>query len=234
MDIGYNWTIISRTCLLCEGPLQPDQVVCASCHRHLPWIEHPCPCCGRAMAVAADGLHPCGDCQRHPPHYHRSTAPFLYQPPISRLIKQMKFHQRLDVARILGLMLAGHLAQVLEDRPQAIVPVPLHRRRLRERGYNQALELARPVAARLGIPIDTRLVQRVRPTLEQSHLQHAERKGNIRDAFDLDRHRPYRHVAILDDVVTTGHTVDELARVLKRAGVERVDVWSCCRATGKE
>jgi len=234
MDMVYHWIKLNHPCLLCDTPVAADATLCPDCLQALPWIASPCPCCGRPLPepVGTHGL--CGACLHKPPHYHRSAIPFRYAPPLAHLIKQMKFHQRLDIARSLGDLLARYLSPGADSLPEVIVPVPLHPRRLRRRGYNQALELARPVAARLGLPIDTRLVRRQRATAEQSHLQLPQRRRNVRGAFTIDRPRAYRHVAIFDDVVTSGQTVNELARVLQMAGIERVDVWSCCRAIGGE
>lgn len=230
----YQWTKIKHPCLLCDTPVAADAILCPDCLLALPWIASPCPCCGRPLPQPGGGTGLCGACLRQAPHYRHSAIPFRYAPPLAHLIKQMKFHQRLDIARCLGELMARYLRQTVDALPEVIVPVPLHPRRLRRRGYNQALELARPVAARLELPIDTRLVRRLRATAEQSHLQLQQRRRNVRGAFAMDRTKAYHHVALFDDVVTSGQTVNELARVLRMAGIERVDVWSCCRAIGQE
>ncbi|MBD3610034.1 MAG: ComF family protein [Gammaproteobacteria bacterium] len=173
----------------------------------------------------------CGQCQAHPPFFDHSGFAFAYQPPITSLIKQMKFQQRLDIARALGRVLAGQLLSSSEPLPEALIPVPLYHSRLRQRGYNQALEIARPIAKQLGIPLELTLCKRSRPTREQSHLPFKERKKNIRGAFRVTSRPKYQHVALIDDVVTTTNTINELARVLKQAGINKVDVWGCCRAT---
>lgn len=230
----YQWIKFNHPCLLCDAPVAADAILCSDCQQALPWITSRCPACGRPLPEQSGDTGLCGACLRQPPYYHSSTIPFRYAPPLAHLIKQMKFHQRLDIARCLGELLARYLSSNTDSLPEVIIPVPLHPRRLRRRGYNQALELARPVARRLGLPIDTRLVRRQRATAEQSHLQLSQRRRNVRGAFTIDRAKQYRHVAIFDDVVTSAQTVNELARILRRAGIERVDVWSCCRAIGKE
>jgi ComF family protein len=230
----YKWLDFNRHCMLCDTSIPGGDALCGDCQQALPWIGSSCPCCGSPMEKQGDKQTLCGECLSRPPHYRHSFIPLLYRPPVAHLIKQMKFHQRLDIAQGMGMLMSHYLAATVDALPEVIVPVPLHARRMRQRGYNQALELARPLAARLEVPIDTVLVQRRRATDEQSHLKLAERKRNIRGAFAMDRHRPYRHVAILDDVVTSGNTVNELARVLRAAGIERVDVWSCCRASGRD
>jgi ComF family protein len=146
------------------------------------------------------------------------------------LLLQLKFHQKLHLASLLG----GLLAEALEGRaaplPDCLVPVPLHPQRLRERGYNQALELARVVSTRLAVPLDATLCVRQRATAPQTALDGKERRRNLHGAFTVREGNLPRHVAIIDDVVTTGTTVGELARTLRRAGVDTVEVWACARA----
>jgi ComF family protein len=114
--------------------------------------------------------------------------------------------------------------------PEAILPVPLHARRLRERGFNQSIELARPASRAFGLPLVRDLVKRSRPTSPQTALDIKQRRQNLRNAFVVDGKIPYSHIAILDDVVTTGSTVNELAKVLRRSGVQTIQVWSIARA----
>jgi ComF family protein len=131
---------------------------------------------------------------------------------------------------LLGRLLAEHLRGREAPLPGLIVPVPLHRQRLRERGFNQALELARTVAAHLGVTLEPHCCTRVRATGAQTELTARERRTNVRGAFRMEAPLAARHVAILDDVVTTGSTVQEVARVLASAGAERIEVWACARA----
>ncbi len=128
--------------------------------------------------------------------------------------------------------MADFLQQRLKDEelPELIIPVPLHRARLRRRGFNQALEIARPVARRLDLKLESRAIRRVRSTSAQMDLPARKRRANIRGAFAVRAGLAATHVALIDDVVTTGATVNELSRVLRRAGVERVEVWVCARA----
>ena len=175
----------------------------------------------------------CGPCNRHPPPFIRSHIPFRYEAPMDYLLLQLKFHQRLHLAPLLGTLMAEAIRGRAMTLPQSLLPVPLHPGRLRERGYNQALELARPLSQLLDIPIGYRLCRRQRATLAQTSLQGKDRRRNLRGAFSVEKGELPRHVAIVDDVVTTGATVEELARTLRRAGVETVEVWACARA-GKD
>jgi len=144
----------------------------------------------------------------------------------------MKFAGKLEAGYLLGVLLANYLSAILRSVPDVIVPVPLHRGRLRARGFNQALEVARPVARELGVHINPGLVRRVRATRSQAGIRVAsERRLNVRGAFEVRRDLDaVRYAAVVDDVVTTGATCGELVRELKRRGVERVDVWSAARA----
>jgi ComF family protein len=172
----------------------------------------------------------CGQCLQDPPSYDSAVSLFRYAYPADHLILRLKFQAQLHLARALGELLARHLKREMQTMPEIIIPVPLHRARLRERGFNQALEIARPIARSLSIPVDYKSCERVRKTSAQSLLPAAERRKNIKGAFRVTRLIAARHVAILDDVMTTGHTVQELAATLRKAGVERIDVWVVARA----
>jgi len=141
----------------------------------------------------------------------------------------LKFHHRLNVARLLGELLADALETHIDAAPEVLIPVPLHRSRLAQRGYNQALEIARIVARRLGIAIDIRHCTRIGRTAPQTGLDEQTRRRNVRGAFAARGPLPWRRIALVDDVVTTGSTVGELARVLRHAGAEHIEVWVTAR-----
>lgn len=195
--------------------------LCAACLGGLPWARSACPGCGRPAGPLA-----CA-CRLGPgPVPARACAALLYHPPVDHLLRRFKFHGDLAAGALLAALMAHALAPA--DRPQALVPVPLHRARLRQRGYDQALELARPLSASLGLPLQARLLRRVRATAPQSELGAAERQRNVRGAFAAGP-TPLRHVALVDDVMTTGATLQAAARALHLAGVARVDLWVCAR-----
>jgi ComF family protein len=187
--------------------------LCNACAGELPWIEQG------------------GNCLQNPLGYDFSLALFHYQNPIDQLISGLKFQGKLIYARILGELLAKKVLEVYrsQEKPRCIVPVPLHRRRLRERGFNQALEIARPLLRKLAIPVVLDACQRVRYTEAQSLISGDKRRENVKNAFAVSSRFHFSHVAIVDDVVTTSNTVSELCRVLRGAGVKRIDVWSCAR-----
>jgi ComF family protein len=174
---------------------------------------------------------PCGACQKRPPNFDSAFALFRYEEPARHLIRALKFHARYPCARLLGEMLADALAG-REDKPGLIIPVPLHRSRYRERGHNQSLEIARTLSRRLRIPLDYQSCVRALATQPQTELSARERRRNVKKAFAVVKPPAANHVAILDDVVTTGATSNALAKALRGAGVGRIDVWACARAGG--
>jgi ComF family protein len=217
------------TCLLCGAPGRGDLDLCPACRDDLPHNRHACPRCALPLPATAPVGTLCGACQRRPPVYDRCLAPLRYQGAAPHLITGLKFHARMACARLLGELLVGGVAEAAVALPECLVPVPLHPARLRERGFNQALEIARIPARRLGLPLDLHTCVRQVATAPQSGLPAKARRRNLRGAFALIRPPEVRHLALVDDVVTTGSTVQELARTLKRAGVARVDVWAVAK-----
>ena len=171
----------------------------------------------------------CGDCLSQPPALTHTRAVFVYGFPLDRLVPRFKFHNDLAAGRLLSeLMLQGVSGL---PKPSALVPVPLHDSRLRRRGYDQARELALPLARALRLPLRTDLLKRTRATAPQSELHAAARRRNVRGAFArIPGARLPAHVALFDDVMTTGATLREAATVLRQAGVPRVDLWVMARA----
>ncbi|MDH5785046.1 MAG: ComF family protein [Chromatiales bacterium] len=215
-----------RRCLLCGAPGDDGMDLCRACRGELPHNPVACRLCGLPLTAYSDGI--CGECQQHPPPLDGAIIPFRYAPPLDHLLLGLKFGQQLPSGLLLGRLMADAIGERSGPLPDAILPVPLHTSRLRERGYNQALELALPIADRLGIELLNRQVVRVKATTAQSSLEKGARRKNIKGAFAVRGKLPDQ-IAILDDVVTTGSTVYELARSLRRAGVKRVEVWACAR-----
>lgn len=216
-------------CRLCGDRSPRADRLCPPCTDELPWLEGRCTQCARPVAAASRPVR-CGGCQRSNPAFDATAALFHYQPPVDYLLKQLKFSSELSMAPLLAGLLARQLAWGDKPLPGLLVPVPLHVTRLRERGFNQAAELARVLGRQLQIPVDQRLCRRRRATGTQSRLPPAARRLNVRRAFEVSKAVTHCHIAIVDDVMTTGHTANELARVLKQAGAERVEVWVIARA----
>jgi len=156
-------------------------------------------------------------------------APFLYRTPVDALLRAFKFQGRLVHVRVLARIMSDHVQASGSRLPDLLVPVPLHPSRLRERGFNQAVELARLIGRALAIPLDTQTCQRIRLTSAQSGLTATERRRNLRNAFYVRPMDLPRSLAIVDDVMTTGATVASMAQALRRQGVERIEVWVCAR-----
>ena len=213
-------------CLLCGAPGTNGVDLCADCAAELPRNRS---CCARCALPLATPAASCGECLRRSPPWDAAWAPFRYGWPLDRLEARYKFGADLAAGRVLSTLWQREPCPV--ELPQLLLTVPLHRSRLRRRGYNQALELARPLARALGVPLRHDALQRVRPTAAQTELDARSRRRNIRGAFALRAGVALpAHVAILDDVMTTGATLAECARVLRRAGVPQVDVWALARA----
>jgi ComF family protein len=215
-------------CRLCGAAGSHGLPLCAGCQRDLPWSGHACRRCGRPLPVLWAG--PCGHCQQDPPAFTATTAALSYRPPADHLVQRLKFSGELALAPLLAALLGEILGTREPPLPEQLIPVPLHRSRLRERGFNQAMEIARALGRRLDLPVDRRLCRRIRKTGTQSLLPAGSRRRNVRNAFALNGTPRARHVAIIDDVMTSGHTVNELARVLRCAGIETVEVWVIARA----
>ncbi|MGV7196326.1 ComF family protein [Xanthomonas axonopodis] len=226
----YRWPqrvlrfLLPSLCLVCAEAGMADCDLCPSCRAALPEHGRACLCCASPL-FASDGVALCGQCLQQPPPLQRVHACFTYRWPVDGLLRRFKFHQDLAAGRLLSELMARRCASL--PRPQALVPVSLHRQRLRQRGYDQALELARPLGRALRLPCLPSL-RRVRATAPQSELDAIERQRNVRDAFVARGALP-AHVALVDDVMTTGATLHAAARALRRAGVQRVDAWVCAR-----
>jgi len=215
-------------CVLCGERGSRGQDLCAACFAELPWNRHPCPRCAAPLPPDAD-TPLCGECIKQLPAWDEARSPLAYAYPVDKLVQRFKFEGDLSTGRLLGELLADYLAAGSE-KPDCIVPVPLHPSRLKERGFNQAVELARPLSKRLKIKVRLDLCERMRATQVQSKLDAAERRKNLRDAFAVTDSVDGLHIALLDDVVTTGTTMQVLTQTLKDAGARRVTVWSVCRA----
>lgn len=217
--------LLPARCLVCGEAGAAGRDLCAACTNALPWNRIACPRCALPLPALAPA---CGRCLKKPPPFDAARAAFVYGFPLDRLLPRFKFHGDLAAGRLL----AGLMRETLDDvaRPEALVPVPLSSARLRERGYDQALELAKPLARALGLPLRGDPLRRLRNTAAQSELGAPARRRNVRGAFAVREGAPLpRHVALIDDVMTTGATLAECAKALRRAGVARVDAWVVAR-----
>lgn len=231
-DVRWPWAAFFRVCCtLCDTPLGPPAPrlpLCTACAHGLPRVRAGCRGCALPLGPAEAAF--CGRCVRRPPACGETVAALYYRWPVDQLVLRAKFGGDLSALRALGLLLAEAVRARGAPLPQAIVPVPLHWRRLVGRGYNQAGELARVVAGELGLPVLPGCAQRRRATAAQTRLALEARRGNVRGAFRARLPEGVHRLALLDDVVTTGATVEALALALRRAGARELQCWCVARA----
>jgi len=227
----YIWLKNVQTCLLCDEQTDADTSVCMACERELPWLIDQCERC--ALPMPMSGLT-CAQCTRQSPAFNEVVVPWLYDFPIDALVTRFKHQGKWPLGRLLAELLGRTLQYRYDEghpRPDVLIPVPLASKRMRQRGYNQAAMLAQWLSRALQLPIDERTVRRVKETPAQQGLDAKARKRNLREAFAvIDPVRVAgKHIALIDDVLTTGSTADTLARLMIKAGARQVDVYCLAR-----
>jgi ComF family protein len=218
---------IARVCVLCDQAADVGRL-CDHCRRILPWNDTFCECCGRALVAAQPPGVVCEACQARPPPYDKARAPLIYDFPVDDVIKAIKFDRQLWYVPAFAVLLLRNLQNEFAE-VDALLPVPLHRWRQMTRGFNQAMELCRPLRKATGLPILTQAV-RIRATAAQTGLNASERKRNLRNAFAVSGKLGCRHPLIIDDVITTGETCSQLTIGLLKAGAKTVSVLTLARA----
>ena len=218
-------------CVLCRSPSRRAIDLCPSCERAFTCNEQACQVCAAPLAVPGS-QRVCGRCIATPPPWTRTLAPFTYAQPLTRVIEGLKSGNGLRQARILGALLSASAEAAYDpnELPEALIPVPLTRRRLRQRGFNQAALLARSTARRLGLPNLSGHLARIRNTPPQRSLPRSARLTNVRAAFAVRRPITYRRIALVDDVSTTGATAHAASTALLASGAEEVHVWVAAKA----
>jgi len=215
--------LLPQACALCRAP-SALAMLCEPCRRTLPRVG---PACARCALPCAQAV--CATCARSPPPWRRAVAAWRYAYPMDRLLRGLKYAGQLALAEPLADGLADALGEApADDRPDAVVPLPLAPRRQRERGFDQARLIASRVAQRIGVPLLPALT-RVRDAGPQAALPLAAREANVRDAFAMRCSVRGMRVALVDDVLTTGATLSSAARVLKRAGAADIEAWVVAR-----
>lgn len=211
-----------RRCPVCDEALAPGQYICPECRESLVRIKGPC-CYRCGKGLNDDSQEYCLDCSRGRHIYDRGLSLYDY-PSVSKTIYRFKYSNRSEYSKYLGIEMARHLGpQILSWKPDLIIPVPLHKKKIQKRGYNQSALLAKELSRCLGLPYSDSLVIRARNTVPMKELSGSERQINLKNAFIVrDNDVKLRKVVIVDDIYTTGSTIDAIARVLKEAGVEKV------------
>lgn len=235
----YQWTkniqlcIFPPVCCLCRQPGADGLDLCTACRGRMRRIERPCTGCGLPLRDAQTGN--CGFCLTQRPPLDTCCAPFQYVDPVSRLIAGFKDRHQLQQGRLLSQLmvpaLRSHYRTHRLDWPDLLVPVPLHPSRLRQRGFNQALELARWFGRDLGLALQPHAIRRPAPGRDQRGLNARERRANLRGVFSLAQPAMVMNktVAIVDDVITTLSTASAVAALLRQHGALRIDVWAPAR-----
>ena len=201
--------------------------MCQDCYADLPTRPAgACLCCG----VPEPDSGACVRCFPRPPAFDSCIAGKIYRYPVDLMIKRLKYQARLDTVRSLSRCLIERIRLDCSEPPECLVPTPLHSSRQRSRGFNQAREIARTLAHHLSLPVDDHLVRRHKATAQQYDLRPEQRIKNVNNSFSLTKTNSYNKIAIVDDVLTTGATANELALLLKRHGSEQVQVWCLARA----
>jgi len=226
--------IYPKICLHCNDAGHNGMDLCERCFQKLPWVEYACGRC--ALPLPSSNAAACGACSNRELFFDHASTPFQFDGFIRDAIYQFKFNQKLNQGKLLAELLLRHIEDRQLEIPELIIPVPLHKKRMRQRGYNQALEIARIVSKELGKELGSELdydaVYRNRDTSVQMELPAKQRHKNVKGAFSV-KDNPIvlknKQVCIIDDVMTTGNTVNEVAKCLRKAGVEKVGVWCLAR-----
>lgn len=223
----YSNSIFPKHCPVC---LSNTNVVslCRNCLSNMAHLGHCCRICLAPIERQAGNI--CVPCSESVP-FDQVVALTRYMPPVSDLICRLKYRHHIYLAKILGALLANHIKNNRQTLPELLIVVPLHKQRIRQRGFNQAVEIARTVSTKLGLKTDYRCIEKSKITPLQTTLNSQQRRNNLKGAFRL-RHPIYaKSVAVLDDVMTTGATVSAIASLLKRNGVCRVEAWVLARTS---
>lgn len=222
-------TLIPHSCTLCRGYCQ-GMDLCQPCRAALPWMDSACKRCG---LPCAEPLPRCGNCLQSPPLFDHCAAAFHYADPIKGLILRFKQSQQLSAGRVLEQLAADFFREHYRHHamPQALIAVPCHTSKLRQRGFNQSQMLARTISRSLQLPLIQGAITS-QDSSDQKHLRLNQRRQNRQHSFELTGNTlagSWRHVGIVDDIVTSGATANALASCLRESGVEQIDVLSLAR-----
>lgn len=214
----------AHRCIYCSGPAG-KLALCDGCATSLPWLTQACPGC----ALPQNHSERCPRCLKKPPPFDAAWAAFNLEAPVQQAIHGLKYRAGFLQGHLFGQLMAQKLARRAQPLPDLIIPVPLHSKRLIRRGYNQALEIAQSLTYTLAIKVDSQAAKRIRDTTDQIGQSRAQRQRNLHGAFTVDIRVAGKHIALLDDVMTTGATLSELARAARKAGAAHIEAWALAR-----
>jgi ComF family protein len=222
--------LIPSFCIFCGCKTNHSNQCCKQCEADLPWVICACRQCGAKLSANNNLI--CGNCLTTKHAFDETIVLFRYEGTIPKIINALKFGGKLIYAEMLGNWISKSLLiHSSLEMPDLIIPVPLHKKRLSDRGFNQALEIAKYVSKKLNIKINYTDCIRTKNTKAQAQLSECERLKNVKNAFSINKNLKAKHIAILDDVITTGQTVEELSLELKKHGVEKITVIACAKTT---
>lgn len=229
----YMLLKLFQQCCFCGARCDNFFRICNPCHKELPWVKTHCINCGHPISNEKKSV--CEHCIDQKRYYDTIISPFYYQEPLSKLVTSFKFRHELGMARVLAELITPYFVDYYDDHttPDIIIPIPLHNKRLKERGFNQCIEIGKHVSKSLQIPLERHVAKRIRNTPAQHKLNEKDRKHNLKKAFQIDTNIKSCHVAVLDDVFTTGTTMKLFCEQLKKTGVRQVDAW-CVTITSKD
>ena len=224
---SLNW-LFPKKCHVCKRAPQENHPCCESCYNELPFQHHACQQCGQRLIANSNY---CGRCSNSPPIFDACFCPFQYKGIIKTHIQRFKYYDKPELMNFLVELLEFELQANKVQLPELIIPVPLHINRLRYRGYNQSLLLARALSSKLDIPMTQNFIQKHRNTDTQAGLSLKKRQNNLNGSFQMKKNYSAKSVVIIDDVVTSGATVNEISKILKKNGVDYVQVWGIAHTT---
>ena len=217
------------SCLLCKASCSFFAKLCTACISSVPANQHACFSCAEPLTVESTDLL-CGLCQTKNRAFKRSIVPLIYQHPVAEMLQQLKYSQQLAYAVPLAHVLVKAICHRYQqdDFPEVIVPMPLHDKRLCERGYNQAGVIARHLSKKLSVPVKHRLVQRIKDTKPLLNLSAKARHRYMQGAFQAKQSK-FKHIALVDDIITSTASAETVAKACQKKGIERIDLWAIAR-----
>jgi len=214
---------LPRICLICQMQFKHDTPICGACESFIPRLKNACMSCAEPSTQTF-----CGSCRHQGSILHRMYVFYPYEQPLKQLIGQFKFNQSLDLNHYLAQLMLKYLP-IEALHTQCLIPIPMHPKKLRQRGFHQTILLAKQLSKLTGIPYRTRLCKKIINTAAQSSLDREQRKHNLSQAFSCQP-VDYQHITLIDDVTTTGSTINTVASLFQQQGVSKIDAWILCKS----